>query len=195
MVVLVGAAIFSEAWTIAAAGCGLLIATRAFQSYRNVFGGDGADQVLIVVWIGLFVELALCSLLHRASFVGLIAIAAQSTLSYAVSGIAKLISKEWRNGEAATLIFRTQSYGHPVIYRAASRSRVFKVCLCWTTIAYECFFPAWILMPRAGVFAILAAGVIFHASNAVFMRLNVFFWAFVSTYPAIWFCAVYRQQI
>ena len=57
-------------------------------------------------------------------------------------------------------------------------------------IVFECGFAAIWFVPRPVAISFLICGAAFHLSVALLMGLNVFLWAFLSTYPAIWHCCV-----
>jgi hypothetical protein len=61
--------------------------------------------------------------------------------------------------------------------------------LCWTTMLGECSVPLALVVPLPVGLFILACAAVFHVVSAFTMRLNPFFWAFVSTFPAIIFCS------
>jgi hypothetical protein len=61
--------------------------------------------------------------------------------------------------------------------------------VCWSVIGFECSAPLLILAGTPGAVAIIACGLVFHASIAMLMGLNVFLWAFAATYPALLFPA------
>jgi hypothetical protein len=67
------------------------------------------------------------------------------------------------------------------------RSRALQYLLCWSTIAFEVAFLSAPLLSPMPLTALLIVAIIFHASIAIVMGLNGFFWAFVSTYPSIFF--------
>lgn len=154
---------------------------------RHTFGRDGSDQMLVIVFAGLAMYFCLT---ERFRIYALLFVALEVTLSYLVAGYVKLISPIWRRGDAIIGVLGTRCYGAPRELRAAVRrllpssSRI----VCWSVILFECAFPALWFAPRPVAIVLLVAGVAFHAGVAVLMGLNVFFWAFLATYPAVWFC-------
>ena len=56
-----------------------------------------------------------------------------------------------------------------------------------TIVVTEALFPLVLLVPHSIGLYFLVGGALFHASCAFVMGLNSFFWAFVATYPAIYF--------
>jgi len=80
---------------------------------------------------------------------------------------------------------KTRIYGHDGLGRWLDLRPGLSKALCWGTIAFECsFILAFIAEPKL-LTALLLGGALFHASAALFMGLNGFFFAFVATYPAI----------
>ena len=123
-----------------------------------------------------------------ASWFGLWFIAAQLTLSYVISGVAKAIGPRWRDGTGLRGVVSTYSYGSPFASRVLEGAPFLSLALSWLIIAWESSFAlAWFL-PKEGVFLFLALGVLFHLGNAVFMGLNNFVFAFIATYPVTWLC-------
>jgi hypothetical protein len=100
----------------------------------------------------------------------------------------------WRSGEAVRRILGTRSYGSSRTAAFVSGRAGACAVLSWFLMLFECTFPLALAFGETGfaVFAVL--GILFHISNATFMGLNTFFWAFVATYPAILFCAISVRQ-
>jgi hypothetical protein len=167
--------------------CWLLVALFILQlviTYRSVFGGDGSDQMSVIIYAGLSSSILLQSS-RSLSLLGFGFIAAESALSYMVSGLAKLGSKVWRSGEALPKILETYTYGSPRIGRWLDSRLHLKMIGCWMVIAFECLFPYALIAPKPAMIFILAAGFCFHAANGYLMGLNVFMWVFLATYPSI----------
>jgi hypothetical protein len=162
------------------------LASCLVLSYRNPFGGDGSDQMTIVVLSGLVVYSFAAD--DIMGYAGLVFVGAQGILSYVVSGVAKLISPVWRSGRALQGILDTRTYGHAGAAGLLARSpRWVNVGACWFVIVFESAFVLAPVLPVVGLVVLLAIGATFHLANAYVMGLNVFFWAFVSTYPCIVF--------
>ena len=167
--------------------CSVMILLSCFyMSRRTWLGGDGSDQMGMVIAVGVVImsvgmvlndnNLALC---------GVLAIAGQATLAYFAAGAAKLASPVWRNGSALMGVMNTQSYGHlSAVYFGEQHPR-FCSFVCWMTILTETLFPLILLAPPALVAAALLCFAAFHLSNAYFMGLNAFVWPFLATYPSV----------
>jgi len=164
-----------------------VLATNMLVSYRCRVGLEGADVMSTIVAAGLLVTLAGPSS-ARWTAMGFGFIALQSCLSYVTAGVAKLLSSDWRDGKAVYGIANTETYGSEMVALVLRDNRLLKVGGCWIIMLFETAFPLVLLLPRDFVFSILILGVAFHLANAVFMGLNGFLWAFLATYPAIWYC-------
>ena len=167
-------------WTIVA------LTTFAIQGRHRLGGEDGSDQMITILAISFSVALifGFCPGVREA---GLYFIGAQSVLAYTTAGIAKLLCPEWRSGIAVCGILSTRSHGMRGPAEVVQRSRALQYLLCWSTIAFEVAFLSAPLLSPMPLTALLIVAIIFHASIAIVMGLNGFFWAFVSTYPSIFF--------
>lgn len=121
--------------------------------------------------------------------VALWAIAIQSVTAYCANGWKKLPFAAWRSGVALQLIARDELFDrsnlaewletHPAVCRLVT----------WNTLAVECLFPCALLLGSTGCCLFLLWGILFHTLNALVLRVSLFFWSFVATYPAILFAA------
>ncbi len=175
-----------EPWRIA--GLGLALLATLLLYLRSPYGLDGADQMMLIVLVGAFVS-------HLASPDGWLReaavwfIATQATLAYLAAGIAKLVSAQWRSGQAIPAILSTRAYGNPLAHKMTRDRRWLAFAVAWSVIGFEVLFPLVILVPHESArVAFLGFGVLFHLTNAVVMGLNTFVWAFAATYPAIAWC-------
>ena len=174
-----------SAWLDAAAA-GTIFLSCMYLARRAVFGGDGADQMGMVVALGLTITSAGIALGDRAlAFVGVFAIAAQATLAYFIAGAAKLFSAAWRSGHAMPRVMSTRTFGTPLAARIATTCPRFSHGLCWFVIVTETLFPLVFFVPPNVAIVALACYALFHVSNAYFMGLNGFVWSFLATYPSV----------
>jgi hypothetical protein len=167
-----------------AAALGGLVGSGAMLHLRSNFGNDGSDHFAVINFGSALIEKAFP---HdpRAREAALAFIAAQSCLSYFVSGAVKLRSPVWRSGEALTGILRTKTYGDAALYRVfRDRPRLARAA-CWAVMLFEVTFPLVLIAPRPVATAILGGAVLFHVVNARFMGLNRFLWSFTGSYPAV----------
>ncbi len=174
-----------QAWVYAAALAGVVAAT-AVVNYLCLLGGNGSDQMTTLLAVSLLLAYAFPAN-GAAREAVLLFIAAQACLSYFTAGIAKLLGPVWRSGDAVSRVFATRSYGLPQVNGFLQRRPWMGKILTWNVLAAEIAFPLVLVLPPSWAAVFLAWGVLFHVMNAFIMGLNVFFWAFVATYPAIIF--------
>jgi hypothetical protein len=171
----------------AAAVLAVIFATTLLQNLRGEDALDGSDQMSTQVFGALFLGHLGGTPLALDAALGYLAL--QSCLSYAVAGLAKIGSPAWRDGSAVVAVAGNRAYGHPAAARwLAARPRLARL-FAWGAMLGELAFPLALLGPP-WAFPFLAWGVVFHLLNARLMGLNTFFWSFVSTYPAIVYCAL-----
>lgn len=181
----VGALLFDRVTCV----CALtgVFTTSLLLSYRCRIGLEGADIMAIVVAAGLLVSLVRFSP-GIWTTMGFGFIASQTCLSYFTAGTAKLFSSQWRNGSAVYKIANTETYGSEGVAIFFRGSPLLSFAASWTIILFEITFPLALVVPSGVALAIIFAGIVFHAVNAALMGLNGFLWAFVATYPAVWYC-------
>jgi hypothetical protein len=155
---------------------------------RNPYGQDGADQMTLFTF-GTLTLANLCSPVSKVKDTCLWFLAAQSCLSYFVSGVSKATSPAWRMGSPLPGIFRAKMYGNKRIAEYLQARPVLAVLLARSLIIYECLFPFVLIFPRALSRLGLLAGIIFHTVAALTMGLNTFLWSFIATYPAVDYCS------
>jgi len=170
--------------TLAAALAAFVLGVHCLTNVRIMVGRDGADQMQNVVWAGLF---AYClPLTDVARTVALGFIAAQLVLSYWTSGIAKLSSPVWREGSAIHLITRMATYCSPRLAHACGRRPV-SLVMSWLTMVFEIGAPFLLFGGRPGALAFIALGTLFHTGIAVTMGLTTFVFAFVASFPLLYY--------
>jgi hypothetical protein len=164
----------------------MLVFCMLLIQFRSMYGGDGSDQMSLILAVSIFFGLSLVSSpaiqKYCFYFIGL-----QSCLAYSTSGIAKILSKKWRSGDAVYEIFNTGSYGNKSISHLLKNRKFVNLFLCWVVIIMEILFPLCLISPIYVSVAILLWGFTFHLLNVIVMGLNSFFWAFTATYPALIF--------
>jgi hypothetical protein len=167
-------------------GLTVLVVTHLYIYVRTSgMATIGADHMTLVVCGGSWLATVVAggTLAARA---GMWFVAAQSCLGYAVAGIAKLRAPKWRSGEAVVLVLSTYTNGNPGLHALVRSRRWLAWALCWSTMLWETTFPLVLVVPRFWMAPLLAVGVLFHASLAALMGLNLFLFAFPSTYVALW---------
>ena len=156
--------------------------------WRGAFNG-GSDFMTLVVLTGLLIAqvASYFTTMDMAWRAGFWYITIQSITSYFMSGSVKLLKPEWRNGRAMTIFLNASIHG-PLSASHWLRKPWLAVIGSWSFILWECVAPLALLDARlAVVFCLIAA--LFHFLVFWFFGLNRFFWAWVSTFPAIVWCA------
>lgn len=159
----------------------IIIYFLIFQSFYNYFTPliiDISDKLALIITFGLFLGFILDKNL------ALIFISLNVVLIYFFTGLKKLYSKEWRNGEALFLITNTEYYGNYHLAKLFNNSKVTKIVISWYIILIQLSFPLLFLDIRL-LFFYLLNGIIFHFSLFVIMRLYNFFIVFIMSYPSI----------
>jgi pimeloyl-ACP methyl ester carboxylesterase len=166
----------------------VLAGTSAALHPQQTFGSEGSDQVSFVVQAAA----GIARIGERRPDVVdacLWFIALQSTMSYAVSGWAKMPNTQWRDGSAIAGVMRTMNYGDPSVWRFLTRHPHLSRLLGGGVLALECLFPAVFLANGRLAKPMVAAAGAFHLANARIMGLGGFLWAFSSMYPALLYAA------
>ncbi|MFM8575366.1 MAG: hypothetical protein ACKOBF_05700, partial [Limnohabitans sp.] len=118
---------------------------------------------------------------------GLWYITLQSLTSYFMSGWVKLLHASWRSGRALPQFLDTGIYG-PLPSNSLYRQPWLARTISWTFTVWEGLVPLALLDVRlAALFCAVAS--VFHFLVFRFFGLNRFFWAWMTTYPAILWCA------
>ena len=165
----------------------VLTAVSLAVSYWRVVGGDGATQMTLIV----LTACSLGALLGGGEtggarsvlwFVGL-----QGILAYFVSGVAKLVSSEWRNEDVVSKIASTVCYGHDAAARVLESVPGLGRIMTLSVIGFEIAMPFALVFPVQVTVAFLAVALFFHIGCAFVMGLNDFVWAFAATFPGILF--------
>lgn len=169
-------------WALAAVA--VMLAVHMLFLFRNQYGLDGSDQMMLLVLAAVFVYQ-----LHPTS--GMLTIVfgfltGQVLLSYLTSGIAKAISPVWRSGAAIVGILNTDSYGARLMARFLHKHGWAARAVCWGVLGYECCALLALIHPTVAL-GFIVIGAVLHLAIGVCMGLNVFFWSFTSTYPALYY--------
>jgi len=181
--------------SMAAQACNLLNVGFLFVSnlamlirWRGAFNG-GSDFMTLVVLTGLLIAqvASYFTTSEMAWRAGLWYITIQSITSYFMSGSVKLLKPEWRDGSAMTIFLNASIHG-PLRTGHWLRKPWLTVTGSWAFILWECAAPLALLEARVAlVFCGIAA--FFHFLVFWFFGLNRFFWAWISTFPAIVWCS------
>lgn len=120
--------------------------------------------------------------------VGLWFVSLQSCFSYFTAGYTKLLQKDWRKGNAILLILGYDSLiENKKLYSIFDRHKIYAIILCWITIIMECTFPIILIYGKPILYFYLIWGLLFHVLIAIVLRINLFVWVWLATYPALIF--------
>jgi pimeloyl-ACP methyl ester carboxylesterase len=159
-----------------------LATTSVLLHPRHHYGTDGSDQVSFLVQ-----SVAAVARSSRSPLVadaGLWAIGLQGTMSYAVSGWAKIAGRTWRQGQALEGVTRTMTYGDEWAWRLTRRFPRTARAMGAGVLALECAAPVAYL-GRGRLAQPYALGVTaMHLGIARTMALGRFVPAFLSMHPA-----------
>lgn len=135
--------------------------------WRGTFNG-GSDAMTFLILSAWLVS----AVFPDFKSICLFYIAIQLILSYFVAGIAKIMSPQWRTGQAPQYFLAQAGW-------AITPAQGF--FMAWAVLAFECLFPLAIFAPVP--FLILA--IVFHVTNAYLFGLNRFVFAWAAAYPAL----------
>jgi hypothetical protein len=162
--------------------CNILIYTR------HSYGLDGADQMSLLILLTIFLSYVIVSPDNYK--LGLYFIAGQLSLSYLISGGAKVISPQWRSGKAIQGILSTYTYGNSFTQQFFVKRDMVSFVFCWIVMLFEVLFPLLFFCDSNVLIYGLSFGVIFHFMIALTMGLNDFLWSFSAAYPAFYFASM-----
>jgi hypothetical protein len=178
-------ALFGPANSLGAIALLLLLATVLAVQWRRTLGGDGAEQMsILIVLAATFAFVPIAS--DTVARIGALFVVAQLMLSYVTAGAVKVVSPTWRREPILARILATHRFGSAGIAQFLQRQPRLCVLAQWSVIGLELTFPLALVLPLPGLLAYLAAGVCFHVACAVLMGLNTFLWAFPATYPCVY---------
>lgn len=115
----------------------------------------------------------------------------QSTLSYFIAGLVKIKNPHWRNGRALSLYLRSSMYDTPQMIKALAKNQRLMAIASWAVLIFELSFIGCFWF-RSYTIVWLLVGLCFHLTNFMIMGLNRFFWAWLATYPAIFWLMTQR---
>jgi hypothetical protein len=165
-----------------------LMALLLLLRWRGAFNG-GSDFMTLVGISGLLLSHLVASFTDASLGwqAGFWYISLQTISSYFVSGWVKLLRPEWRSGRALPFFLDTGIYG-PLAQNSVYRNR-WVACVCsWAFTLWEGLFPLALIDVRLSVLW-CAVATLFHFLVFWFLGLNRFFWAWISSFPAVIYCA------
>jgi hypothetical protein len=158
-----------------------LVLCQFILNNRLIWGDDGSDQMASLILVTLLVS----TIASTSQILCVVFIAAQLTLSYVASGIAKLFGPQWREGTAFQNIMGHHTYGNRYIYNLMIKFSPLSKLANYGVITFQVSFPLFFIIPFPYALSYLAVGLAFHLGISAVMRLNGFLIAFCSGYPAL----------
>lgn len=173
---------------LAGAAVLFVMALLLLLRWRGAFNG-GSDFMTLVGLSGLLLAHLVSAIADESLGwqAGFWYISLQTISSYFVSGWVKLLRAEWRSGQAMTLFLDTGVYG-PLAQNSIFRNPQFARLCAWSFTLWEGCFPLALLDVRLAL-VLCAVASLFHFLVFWFFGLNRFFWAWLSSFPAIVYCA------
>lgn len=170
-----------------------LAGTSLILHPRHHYGTDGSDQVAFFVqWASALARGA--GERHRVVDAALWTVSASASMSYAVSGWAKLAGTTWRQGRALTGVTRTLTYGDRRTWQLLTAYPRTARAMGAAVLALECSFPlAYVGSGRLARSYVVSAAAM-HLSIARIMALGRFVPAFTSMHPAVLYTARSRAS-
>lgn len=163
---------------------GLLAITDVFTMFRHSGGLSGAFHMSLVVNTGLTIALAAPSD-STLEFAAILFIAVQGLLGYFISGLAKVLGRDWRSGNAIHEIISTNTWGHPWVYEKVRQFPKLSAHATRAVVAFEFIFPIVLFFSVPAIYAMFALAIVMHISISLMMGVNGFLTSFTATYPAI----------
>ncbi len=116
---------------------------------------------------------------------GLLFIAFYLVLIYFLTGIRKLNSELWRNGQAIENFMNRFPFWRMVTGVGTKPAGLMKF-LAWSTLLFEICFIAGFFVPEVAM-GFVIGGLCFHGLLSFTAGINHFFWTFVAGYPAYFY--------
>lgn len=160
----------------------VVVCCRFYETSRNRgLAAEGSDQLSTIALI-TFAVWAQCNRGTLASNACTAFLAIQVVFSYFVAGVAKLMSAQWRSGDALASIAATRTYRSRIMLSAP---KVVRLTIAWIVIGFEVLFPLGLLSQEL-CSSLLAIGLIFHIGTAWVMGLNLFLLVFPGSYFVVY---------
>lgn len=153
-----------------------------YAQIARPYGTCGADQmanILSLLLLIYFVPGQLEALKH----VVLAFATMQISLAYLTTGFAKLSSREWRTGYGFAGVMHSYVYGRNALTRLLDTRPLSYRTVSWAIIMSQILTGVGILAGGWAMWLAFLCGASFHIGVAVLMRLNLFPWTFMATYP------------
>ncbi len=149
---------------------------------------SGEEMVInLMLFANIFISMDMSNLAKPLKTLGyqinnfaVLLVKIQIGLIYFVSGWDKLMSVEWRSGDAIRQLFLLETYIHPA-FLSYQPPEVLALLLAWATILFEIFFIVLVFLKPVKKWIIIT-GIIFHTFIATFLSLPFFAIAIITSY-------------
>lgn len=156
---------------------------------------DGGDKMAMAVIYGLLLQMfGAITAQPLLALAGLLWVGGQLTISYATSGLSKLVLVGWRNGAVPRQALSSFSYGNHITQNLM-RYPVVALILAWGIILIESLFPLALFAPLPFLIAALGGMALLHLSIAFVMGLNTYVFAFIAAYPSALLLSQYARSV
>ena len=153
-------------------------------------GGSDAITLLTLTCLTLATGILAFEGDERIARIAMAYLGLQTLLSYVLAGVAKLRSRDWRQGRVLQeVLFYSQYPIPPGVQRKFSPTdpRALAV-VSWLVLVFELSFSVAVFDLRA-LSIWMALAFVFHLLNAYALGLHRFTWAWLAAYPALYFFA------
>lgn len=168
----------------------LLTTVLVLLRWRGTFNGGSDFMTLVVLMAVTAAQFDPDSEKLRQGALWYIAI--QTCASYFISGAIKLRKKNWRTGKALPGFLPSSFYETPRLVKRALQDTPAGLLLSWGTMIFECLFPLSLVSPLTCA-CLLMSAVFFHLGVFYLLGLNRFLFAWMSAYPALYFCSQIKR--
>ncbi len=151
--------------------------------WRGSFNG-GSDYMLLIILLSLSLGMLFPTFAKGALWY----ISLQVISSYFLAGLHKIKKEKWKKGYAITNFVSAPHYQVPSLILKKAQHREWAKFLTWSVLAFELTFPL-VLFGPAVTTIYLSAGALFHLGNYFLFGLNRFFWVWIASYPALYYCS------
>lgn len=166
----------------------VLLATAVFNGRRFKTVSNASD-VMSTIALGGVAAAALDEGDGTLRSVGLVFVALQAAIAYLAAGFVKLFSPLWRSGVAIERVAWCR-FARKSLTATLTCHTVAPRLVAWAATGLELLLGISFLLPTPLMLAVLASGVAFHLLVAFGLRLYFFLWAFIASYPALYFLHV-----
>jgi len=162
----------------------VLIALR----WRGTFNG-GSDYVTVLILSALTLG-SFFSYSEKVSIAILFYIAIQVVSSYFIAGLVKLRKANWRSGLALKGFISSTIFNDNRFTKFISGNSILLLFFSWVLIIFEISFVFTLFDPIICL-CFLGLALFFHVGNFYIFGLNRFIFAWLSCYPALYFCSTF----